>query len=103
MSTSFVTQSTAIVASRATNMSKATRATPAEYRDDPDAVSLHTTPDEYEYHDALEISGSPPSYADSEAGSAAAGVPIRHVTPPTTRTNHDSPSFTGGKPNVCET
>jgi hypothetical protein len=85
-------------------MGKPTR--PAEaYRDDPDAVSLHTTPDDYTYEDAPEISGLPPSYSDSESASTAAAVapPIRHVPPPTTRTNHNSPSFKNGKPVVCET
>ncbi|KAF2133443.1 hypothetical protein P153DRAFT_363629 [Dothidotthia symphoricarpi CBS 119687] len=73
------------------------------YRDDPDAVSLHTTPDDYSYDDAPEISGLPPSYEDSEAGSSAAVVPIRHLPPPTTRTNHNNPTFKHGKPYVCET
>ncbi|KAH7077538.1 hypothetical protein BKA63DRAFT_411014 [Paraphoma chrysanthemicola] len=84
-------------------MGRATQ--PPAYRDEPDAVSLHTTPDDYTYDDAPEISGLPPSYADSESGSASAGqvAPIRHVPPPTTRTNHNSPSFKNGKPVVCET
>ncbi|CAO2648141.1 Nn.00g090630.m01.CDS01 [Neocucurbitaria sp. VM-36] len=74
------------------------------YRDDPDAVSLHTTPDDYTYDDAPEISGLPPSYADSEANSTAAGAaPIRHVPPPTTRTDHNNPTFRNGKPVICET
>ncbi|KAH7339193.1 hypothetical protein BKA66DRAFT_435161 [Pyrenochaeta sp. MPI-SDFR-AT-0127] len=87
-------------------MGKPTQTSTAEgYRDDPDAVSLHTTPDDYTYYDAPEISAQPPSYADSEAGSsgAAAVVPIRHVTPPTTRTDHNNPGFRNGKPIVCET
>jgi hypothetical protein len=81
-------------------------APPAEgYRDDPDAVSMHTTPDDYTYDDAPDISGLPPSYTDSESAStAAAAIPhIRHVPPPSTRTNHNSPSFKNGKPVVCET
>lgn len=85
-------------------MGRATQ--PAEgYRDDPDAVSLHTTPDDYTYDDAPEISGLPPSYADSESESTAAiSVPhIRHVPPPTTKTNHNNPSFKNGKPVVIET
>ncbi|KAF2023472.1 hypothetical protein EK21DRAFT_118727 [Setomelanomma holmii] len=83
-------------------MGRATQ--PPAYRDDPDAVSLHTTPDDYTYDDAPEISGLPPSYADSEADSSTAAIaPIRHVPPPTTRTNHNSPSFKNGKPVVCET
>ena len=60
------------------------------YRDDPDAVSLHTTPDDYDY-DAPEITGLPPSYADSEISSAAATAPVlRHVPPPRTRMDHNS-------------
>ncbi|KAH8726591.1 hypothetical protein GQ44DRAFT_705197 [Phaeosphaeriaceae sp. PMI808] len=74
------------------------------YRDDPDAVSLHTTPDEYTYDDAPEISGLPPSYAVSENESTTTLLaPIRHIPPPTTRTNHDNPEFRNGKPVVCET
>ncbi|KAJ4378178.1 hypothetical protein N0V83_001012 [Neocucurbitaria cava] len=86
-------------------MGRASRTGVAEgYRDDPDAVSLHTTPDDYTYDDAPEITGLPPSYADSEAdSSAAAVVPIRHVPPPTTRTDHNNPGFRNGKPVVCET
>jgi hypothetical protein len=74
------------------------------YRDDPDAVSLHTTPDDYDY-DAPEISGLPPSYADSELGSAAPTVPIlRHVPPPSSRTDHNKTvRMSRGKPQVCET
>ncbi|UPX14566.1 uncharacterized protein EKO05_0005044 [Ascochyta rabiei] len=81
-------------------------APPPEYRDDPDSVSLHTTPDDYTYDDAPEISdlpGLPPSYADSEADAAAPRAPIRHTPPPTTRTDHGSPSFRNGKPQVCST
>ncbi|KAF1365458.1 hypothetical protein EJ07DRAFT_96309 [Lizonia empirigonia] len=80
-------------------------APPPEYRDDPDAVSLHTTPADYAYDDAPEISGLPglpPSYVDSEADSAPL-APIRHIPLPTTRTNHNSPSFRNGKPQVCST
>jgi hypothetical protein len=79
--------------------------TPPAYRDDPDAVSLHTTPDDYTYDDAPEISGLPPSYTDSEVGSSAPLVapPIHHVLPPSTRTNHDSPTYKNGVPVVCET
>ncbi|OAL00561.1 hypothetical protein IQ06DRAFT_293871 [Phaeosphaeriaceae sp. SRC1lsM3a] len=85
-------------------MGKATR--PAEvYRDDPDAVSMHTTPDDYTYDDAPEISGLPPSYTDSEIENtaSASSAPIRHVPPPTTKTNHNSPKFKGGQPVVHET
>jgi hypothetical protein len=80
------------------------RAGPADtYRDDPDAVSLHTTPDDYTYDDAPEISGLPPSYEDSEAGSAAPAIPIRHAPPPTVRTDHSNPAFKNGKPWLCDT
>ncbi|KAF2633878.1 hypothetical protein BU25DRAFT_14377 [Macroventuria anomochaeta] len=79
------------------------RAAPSpEYRDDPDAVSLHTTPEDYTYDDAPELN-EPPSYADSEADAAAPRAPIHHVPPPTTRTDHNSPSFRNGKPQVCST
>lgn len=83
---------------------------PAEqYRDDPDAVSLHTTPEDYSYQDAPEITGMPPSYSDSEAEtSAAAAPPIRHVPPPSTgartRLDHNrGVVISGGKPRVYET
>lgn len=78
---------------------------PPSYRDDPDAVSLHTTPDDYAYADAAGPSGLPPSYTDSEADNTnpGAAVPIRHVPPPTTRTDHNSPIFKNGKPCVAET
>jgi hypothetical protein len=79
------------------------KAAPPAYRDDPDAVSLHTTPDDYSYDDAPEFSGLPPSYTDSEASTAPISAPIRHVPPPSTRTNHDNPAFKNGKPVVCET
>ena len=82
-------------------------APPPSYRDDPDAVSLHTTPDDYTYDDAPEISGLPPSYTDSEADSTLtpliSATPIHHVTPPTIRTDHSKPSFKNGKPTVCDT
>jgi hypothetical protein len=85
-------------------------APPPSYRDDPDAVSLHTTPDDYTYDDAPEISGLPPSYTDSEADNSSTplsattpNIPIHHVTPPTTRTDHSKPGFKNGQPIVCET
>ncbi|KAL6711183.1 hypothetical protein ACN47E_005714 [Coniothyrium glycines] len=83
-------------------MGRATTPT-APYRDDPDAVSLHTTPDEYTYDDAPEIDGLPPSYADSEADITAPAFPIQHVTPPTTRTNHNNPAYRNGRPVICDT
>ncbi|KAF3048777.1 hypothetical protein E8E11_008804 [Didymella keratinophila] len=76
-------------------------APPPEYRDDPDAVSLHTTPDDYTYDDAPELN-EPPSYADSEADAATRPL-LQHIPPPTTRTDHNSPSFHNGKPQVCDT
>jgi hypothetical protein len=89
-------------------MGRATQ--PADgYRVDPDAVSLHTTPDDYNYNDAPEISDAPPSYADSADHRNPTIVSrfveprIRHVPPPTTRTDHNNPSFKNGKPIVCET
>lgn len=85
-------------------MGKPTQAPPA-YRDDPDAVSLHTTPDDYNYDDAPEASGLPPSYAASENGddTTITAPTLVHLTPSLTRTNHNSPSFKNGKPVVCET
>lgn len=38
-----------------------------QYKDDPDAVSLHTTPDDYAYDDLAGPSDGLPSYTDSEA------------------------------------
>ncbi|KAH6616404.1 hypothetical protein C7974DRAFT_365703 [Boeremia exigua] len=74
-----------------------------EYRDEPeDAVSLHTTPDDYAYSDAASPT-SPPSYADSEADAAAPRAPIYHTPPPTSRTDHSNPAFRNGKPTVCTT
>jgi hypothetical protein len=77
-----------------------------EYRDDPDAVSLHTTPDDYTYDDAPEITGLPPSYADSQGGGSSAAVPsapVRHLSPPSSRMNHGNFTLKMGKPQVCET
>ncbi|KAF2678449.1 hypothetical protein K458DRAFT_423142 [Lentithecium fluviatile CBS 122367] len=77
-----------------------------EYRDDPDAHSLHTTPDDYTYDDAPEITGLPPSYTDSQGESAGAAVPaapIRHLPPPPGRRNHGSWTRKLGKPEYCET
>lgn len=79
---------------------------PPSYTDDPDAVSLHTTPDDYPYADLPEPSGLPPSYDDSEASNLAAvapAIPIHHVAPATTRTDHNVASFKNGKPCVIET
>lgn len=73
-------------------------APPPEYRDEPDAVSLHTTPDDYIYDDAPEINGLP-SYADSEADRPI----LHHVPPPSTRTDHNNPAFRNGNPQICTT
>lgn len=64
----------------------------APYRDDPDAVSLHTTPDDYHYDDAPEIEDTlPPSYTDSQSSSSAAEpAPIHHITPTTGRSDHSA-------------
>lgn len=83
-------------------MGRAPVPTPA-YRDDPDAVSLDTTPDGYVY--PVDNTNLPPSYADSEASNTPAfSAPINYLPPPpTTRTNHASPSFKHGYPVVCST
>lgn len=74
------------------------------YRDDPDAVSLHTTPDDYTYDDAPEITGLPPSYADSQVGSVEVPtVPSRHPPPPSNRMNHGNYTLKMGRPEVHET
>ncbi|KAF2661163.1 hypothetical protein K491DRAFT_480093 [Lophiostoma macrostomum CBS 122681] len=76
------------------------------YRDDPDAVSLHTTPDDYNYDDAPEITGLPPSYADVEDENAAAAPVIQHLPPPEfqfKRMNHDNLWMSHGKPQVYST
>ena len=63
----------------------------APYRDDPDAVSLHTTPDDYTYDDAPEIADPLlPSYADSQSlSSVAEPATIQHVTPTSRRRQSD--------------
>lgn len=100
-------------------MGKPTRPTES-YRDDPDALSLHTTPDDYNYDDAPELSGLPPSYDDSASSSAAPlinpgpyerhhGHHLRLYQPDTTlapykRMDHETTQFlTMGKPQVHET
>ncbi|OCL14183.1 hypothetical protein AOQ84DRAFT_359132 [Glonium stellatum] len=71
-------------------MGRPTRPTEA-YRDDPDALSLHTQP-EFDYDDAPEISGMPPAYTDDEA--APTRLPIRHM-PPATSPGHTSSTQLG--------
>jgi len=81
-------------------MGRPTRET-AAYRDDPDALSMHTTPDDFSYDDAPEISGLPPAYTDD----ASSSRPIpRHVPPPpSNRMDHDNGyQLSGGKPVVCD-
>ncbi|KAF2271835.1 uncharacterized protein EI97DRAFT_437514 [Westerdykella ornata] len=79
---------------------------PGEYRDDPDALSLQTTPDDYTYDDAPEINGLPPSYDDSEGDivpAAGPSRPIRYV-PPSRYMDHDNAFVqSGGKIRVCDT
>ncbi|KAJ4349763.1 uncharacterized protein N0V89_008381 [Didymosphaeria variabile] len=74
--------------------------TPTPYRDDPDAVSLHTTPDDYNYNDAPDVEDLPPSYADNHTAPV-----IHHITPtPSGRTNHSEWfQLKNGKPQVPET
>jgi len=87
-------------------MGRATPESSGAYRDDPDAVSLHTTPDGYIFDDAPEISGLPPSYSDSEdAASATPALPvIRHIPPGRNRKDHNKwYSLSGGVPQVCDT
>jgi hypothetical protein len=88
-------------------MGKPIRAT-EEYRDDPDAVSLHTTPDGYNYDDAPEISGFPPSYENIEGASSAiapnvAHTPSEHVVSWTRKDHNNGVALSGGVPQVCET
>ena len=53
------------------------------YQDDPDSVSMHTTPDDYEY--AEPSSEGLPSYSDSEAA-ASSSVTVQEDVAQTTRT-----------------
>jgi hypothetical protein len=63
---------------------------------------MHTTPDDFTYDDAPEISGLPPAYTD-DAGPARAAP--RHIPPPPSNLmDHDAGySLRGNKPVVCET
>ena len=45
-----------------------------KYRDDPDAVSMHTTRSDYEYDDTLSIPDTLPSYDDSEEAAATSST-----------------------------
>ncbi|ORY17754.1 hypothetical protein BCR34DRAFT_474270 [Clohesyomyces aquaticus] len=74
-----------------------TTSAPEAYRDDPDAVSMHTTPDDYNYDDAPEITGLPPSYTDSESA-ILPPMPIHHIQPPPTVIDHNKGfEMSGGK------
>ena len=44
------------------------------YKDDPDAVSMHTTPDDYEYAEPSASTDDLPSYNDSEAAASSSTV-----------------------------
>jgi hypothetical protein len=74
------------------------------YRDDPDSVSLHTTPGDYD-DDAPQLSDEvPPSYADSEPST---GVSDAILTPtstvfPATRDNGAHQEFLGTPINVVK-
>ncbi|KAI6838207.1 hypothetical protein KC340_g4010 [Hortaea werneckii] len=57
---------------------KSKPAPPQQYRDDPDAVSMHTTPDDYQYDDAPEL----PSYDDSEAAASTSREEETTFPPP---------------------
>jgi hypothetical protein len=58
--------------------------TPPPYKDDPDAVSMHTTPDDYEYAEPSASTDNLPSYNDSEAA-ASSSVTTQDSPSPTTR------------------
>jgi len=79
----------------------------ASYRDDPDAVSMHTTPEDYSYDDSPEITGVPPSYAASQSSRSAfttTPTPIAHIPPPLGRCDHTKYVATrNGEPEVLET
>ena len=75
-------------------MGRPTRPTEA-YRDDPDAVSLHTQ-SEFDYDDAPEISGMPPAYTDD--ATAVPRRPPRHMPPTASPGNTDTTQLVLGKP-----
>lgn len=82
------------------------RPSSAPYRDDPDAVSLHTTPDDYSYDDASDVRGMPPPYADSQASSSAVapGSFVSRRPDTSKRSCHQEAfMFKNGKPKVPET
>ena len=66
------------------------------FRDDEDAVSMHTTPDDYAYDDVPDL----PSYSDSEATASASGdnaALLPHDAPPADEYAVINPGATGWK------
>jgi hypothetical protein len=60
------------------------------YKDDPDAVSMHTTPDDYEYAEPSASNDDLPSYNDSEAA-ASSSTTTQNITPTTTQATPPEP------------
>jgi hypothetical protein len=79
----------------------------AAYRDDPDAVSLRTTPDDFNYDDAPLISDdAPPAYGDAGPETPiTSDLPgIGHIPPPSRRMDHNTDvTLSKGVPKVIET
>ncbi|KAF1959604.1 hypothetical protein CC80DRAFT_489723 [Byssothecium circinans] len=87
-------------------MGKPSLAPPKGYRDDAEALSLHTTPEDYDYDDAPDTQGLlPPSYHDShgESSSAASNLTSRHGAPSNRIDHHRDVSTKNGVPQVSET
>lgn len=57
------------------------------YRDDPDAVSMHTTPDDYEYAEPSKLTEELPSYNDSEAAASSSTTTAEDIP----QANHSTP------------
>ncbi|PVI07349.1 hypothetical protein DM02DRAFT_608887 [Periconia macrospinosa] len=79
------------------------------YRDDAEALSLHTTPDDYDYDDVPDTQGLlPPSYNESQGESSGASASDsvavnRHTLPQTGRKDHNRDvTIKNGHPEVCE-
>lgn len=79
------------------------------YRDDSEALSLHTTPDDYDYDDVPDTQGLlPPSYHESQGESSSASganssSEPRHILPQSGRTDHSTEvAMKNGHPQVCE-
>lgn len=64
--------------------------TPPPYKDDPDAVSMHTTPDDYEYAEPSASTDDLPSYNDSEAAASSSTVP-QNITSTSTQAAQPEP------------